>query len=240
MTPPTRGAPNHFDLSAYGGLDPRNRPRYSYKDSSRATGVPSSTIAAWVRGMRYTQKKGGTGFFEPVIERPDPDDPKLSFYNLIEVHVLRALREVHEVRLEAIRTAIKQAREEHGVERLLIDPQLKATGGALFLDYYLDLVELSPARQFAMRAILKNFLGRVRLDRAMFFPLARTPLLKDREPVLVSPFVSFGNPVIERIGVSTGAIVSRINRGEPDTEVIEDYGLTAEEFEEAILYESAA
>lgn len=235
---------NDLDLSLYGGVDPRNLPRYTYNDSARATDVPSSTIAAWVRGMSYTKPRGGSGYVHPVIERPDPDDPRLSFHNLIEVHVLRALRRVHEIKLQAVREAISQAKEEHGIERLLIDPQLKTTGGALFLDYYLELVELSPARQLAMRHILQDHLRRVKvhpkLKLAEFFPLPRSPLLRDEEPILVSPFISFGNPIIGRIGVSTNVIATRYNRGETEAEIEEDYELTREEFEEAILYESAA
>jgi uncharacterized protein (DUF433 family) len=235
---------NDLDLSLYGGVDPRNLPRYTYTEASRATDVPASTIQAWVRGMSYTRKRGPSGYVQPVIERPDAEDPRLSFYNLFEVHILRALRRVHEVKLDAVRQAIRLAKQEHGIERLLIDPQLKTTGGALFLDYYLDLVELSLSRQLAMRHILQAHLQRVRvhpkLKLAEFFPEARNPILKDKDPILVSPFISFGNPVIGRIGVSTHAITSRLNLGEAEGEIIEDYDLTKDEFEEAILYESAA
>ena len=74
--------------------------------------------------------------------------------HLLEAHVLRSLPELHEVRVEAIREAMTQARTDYRVNRLLIDPQFRTTGGALFLDYYFELVELSKSRQMAMRNIL--------------------------------------------------------------------------------------
>lgn len=235
---------NAPDLTYYGGVDPRDLPRYSYKEASHATQVPASTIAAWVRGMTYTRRGKNPGYVESVIERPFASDSRLSFYNLLEVHVLRALRQVHEVKLDAIRFAIGRAREEHGITRLLTDPKLVTSGGALFLDYYLHLVELDRSRQIAMRQILKGFLTRVQVDEekrySAFFPFPRSTGLADQTPILVSPFISFGKAVIERTGVSTFAIVSRVNAGESPEEVITDYRLTEAEFGEAILYETAA
>ena len=104
-------------------------------------------------------------------------------------------------------------------------------------------MELSASKQLAMRHILKDHLERVSFSSeklARFFPLPRNPLLRDATPILVTPFVSFGNPVIARIGISTNVIASRVNLGESEQDIVEDYELTKEEFEEAILYESAA
>lgn len=223
------------------GEDPAEVPRYTRIDASRATGVPASTIGVWVHGMPYTSRKGAKRRYEAVIRLPDPDDPRLSFNNLLEVNVLRALREVHEVQLRSVRQAIENARTEHGIERLLIDARLRTSGGSLFLDYYFDLVELSNSKQIAMRAILAHSLQRVEVDqnRPSFFPVPRYMAPAER-PIRVSPYVSFGNAILERRGVSTHAIRSRVDAGELRDAVIADYDLTEAEFEEAILYEAAA
>jgi uncharacterized protein (DUF433 family) len=195
--------------------------------------------------MSYTRKSGAKGFFKPVIERPDAHDTRLSFHNLIEAHVLRALRQAPDVvQLGKIREAIRQAQEEHHIERLLIDPKLRVSGGELLLDYYLRLVELSKARQYAMRSILKQYLGRVEIDEglrhASFFPIPKNPLHSAERLVMVSPFVSFGSPVIGRIGVSTQAVAERFDAGEDAPTIIRDYDLTEHEFDEALSYEAAA
>ncbi len=229
-------------FSLYGELDPSDVPRYTRIDAGRATGVPASTIGVWVRGMPHVNRKGVKGRYEPVITLPDPDDPRLSFNNLLEVNVLRALREVHEVRLQSVREAIETTRREHKIDRLLIHPNLRNSGGALFLEYYFKLVELSNSKQMAMRALLEHSLKRVEVDdqlRATFFPMPRHMSPKER-PILVSPYVSFGNAILERRGISTYAVRTRVDAGEDKASIIADYELSDEEFEEAILYEAAA
>lgn len=226
----------------YGDVDPAEMPRYTRVDAARATGVPASTVGVWVHGMRFTSKKGVPGRYEPVVMLPDANDPRLSFNNLLEVNVLRALREVHEVKLQSVREAMENAKRDHGIDRLLIHPRLTASGGKLFLDYYFQLVDLSNSKQLAMRSILEHSLSRVEVDkdlRAKFFPLPRY-MPRDARPILVSPYVSFGNALIERRGVSTFAIRSRFDAGEEKTSIIADYDLREDEFEEAILYEAAA
>lgn len=231
-----------FDL--YGGLDPADQPRYSYVEAARATNVPASTVAAWTRGMRYTRRGKAPGYFLSVIERPDPKVARLSFNNLLEVNVLRALREVHEVRMPAVRDAIDRAKADHGIKRLLIDPHLKTSGGQLFLDYYFQLVELTKTQQLALQEILRESLQRIRADKSRvecFFPLPRSPRSpQGARPILVSPYVAFGSPIIERRGVTTSAIRSRVDVGEEKEAIMADYGLNEEEFDEAIRYEAAA
>jgi len=45
--------------------------------------------------MAYTTSRGTKSRYAPVITLPDPHDKRLSFNNLLEVNVLRALRKVH-------------------------------------------------------------------------------------------------------------------------------------------------
>lgn len=235
------GAKNR-GFSLYGGCDPADLPRYTRTDASRATGVPASTIGVWVHGMPYRTRKGDLKHFEAVVRLPSKADPRLSFNNLLEVNVLRVLREVHEVRLKEVREAIAIAERTHGIDRLLTHPNLRASGGRLFLDRYFELVELSNTKQLAMRSILEHTLKRVEADEDLgltFFPVPRHMDSQER-PILVSPKVSFGSAIIQRRGVSTGAIASRFNSGEGEADIVADYGLTEDEFKEAILYEAAA
>ena len=230
-------------FSLYGGTDPADLPRYNYVDAERATGVPASTVGVWVRGMHFTRPSGGSGFYAPVIARPSDADKRLSFNNLLEVNVLRALRTGHEVKLKDVRGAIEQARIEYGIERLLINPRLCTSGGKLFLDLLFKVVDLSQSQQFAMRAVLEHSLRRVQVDenlRQSYAPLPRGTAPHDTRPILLSPYVSFGNAIIKRRGISTSAIRSRFDLGEERAAIISDYGLNEEEFAEAILYEQAA
>ncbi len=194
-------------------------------------------------GQQY-RRKSDRAFFRPVIARPSESDPRLSFTNLIEAHVLRALRTVHEVDLSCIREAVGLAEQEFGIERLLIRPELRASAGKLFLDRYTELLELSGAVPTVMLGMLDEYLKRVTFDETMlpieFRPYSRHPGDPGRELVSLSPFVGFGRSLIRRVGISTQAIVQRLEAGESAEEIVRDYGLNQDELEEAILYEASA
>lgn len=78
------------------GLDPHARPRYSLAQAARYVRISPTTLRSWVMGRTYPTASGSR-YFEPLILRPVPEDPRLSFSNLVEAHVLRSLRTRHEV-----------------------------------------------------------------------------------------------------------------------------------------------
>lgn len=223
----------------YGGKDPRDLPRYSYPEAARATGVPASTIATWVRGQGYTRKHD-RGFFRPVIERPGGG--RLSFFNLIEVHVLRSLRTKHAVKLDHVRQAASLAEKQYNVEKLLLSEELRFNAGALFLEQYGRLLQLTPAEQYSIAAVLDSYLDRIEWENGLpkdFSPIERLTATA-RKLILVSPVISFGRPIVKRLGVTTRAIADRINAGESEDSVVADYGLGPDELKEALAYETAA
>lgn len=230
-------------LSLYGDADPRDQPWYTYPEAARATAIPVSTLRAWTVGQRY-RRKDDEGFFEPVICRPSADDPRVSFTNVIEAHVLRALRTVHEVRLDYIRRAVQIAEEEFGIQRLLVSPHLSTSAGKLFLDHYTGLLELSASKQYALREVMRQYLKRIEFDAdnlpIEFSPFGRLPESDQERIISLSPFVSFGRAVVRRCGISTRVIADRLDVGEAVEDVMDDYGLTEVEVEEAVLYEAAA
>jgi uncharacterized protein (DUF433 family) len=228
----------------YAGKDPVELPRYSYRDAARATGVAPTTIGAWFRGQHWYSDTS-TGFFKPVLQRPDADDPRLSFNNLLEVHVLRALRKVHDVKLDTVRQAITVAEKEYDVPRLLISNKLHTGGGELFLRTISELVHLTRSHQMVLRDLFAQYLERITVEGAHadlkpFYPFPNNPALGTQKLILVSPFVSFGAAVISRIGVTTATIARRAEAGEEKASIVEDYGLQEAEFDEAVLYERAA
>jgi uncharacterized protein (DUF433 family) len=227
----------------YNGKNPVDLSRYTYRDAGRATGVPATTIAAWFRGQVWHKGKRA-GFFRPVLQRPNFKDPRLSYNNLLEVHILRALRTTHEVRLDKVREAIVTAEHKYNVPQLLLSNQLHAGGGELFLEIYSDLVHISSGNQTVMRDLFVQYLKRITVESAetnllAFYPFPKNPALGTQKLILVSPHVAFGAAVLSRLGVSTATIASRVNAGEERASIVEDYGLMEDEFDEAVLYEAA-
>jgi uncharacterized protein (DUF433 family) len=170
--------------------------------------------------------------------------PLLSFSNLIEGHVLRALRTEHGIPLKEVRTALRYAERELGIERLLVREELRTAGKSLFLDRLSELINLSASGQIAMRHVLEAHLRRVEWDEASLptrlYPFLASDNALGGKPILIDPSIAFGRPVVEQAFVSVRAIVSRIDAGESVQDVAKDYDLSLEAVEQAVLYERAA
>lgn len=226
----------------YGGHDPRELPIYSVGSAAAYLRLSPATLKSWVVGRSYP-KKGSRGYFRPLIRLPDRDE-RLSFYNLIEAHVLRALRTRHSVPLKKVRAAVDYAEKDLGIERLLISRELQTTGGDIFLEHYGQLIDLSLSGQLAMRKIFENYLRRVEWDDsalpARFYPFLGDEALDGARRIVIDPTMAFGRPIIVKRGISTAAVAGRVDAGESVQEIAADYGLDINEIEEALIYELAA
>jgi uncharacterized protein (DUF433 family) len=168
----------------------------------------------------------------------------LSFWNLIEAHVLRSLRTDHGVSIRDLRQALSYAERKLDIQRLMLRRELRTDAGRVFLDRYGELIELSASGQLAMRQLLEEHLKRVEWD-AWQFPVRLYPFLSvgatsADKPIVIDPKIAFGRPVVIRTGVSTAAIAERIDAKETVDELAADYGLSATEIEQAVLFERAA
>jgi hypothetical protein len=71
--------------------EPREMAAYSIGEAAHYLRIPVATLRSWVRG-RFYPTEHGRRFFKPLIELPDPNLGSLSFVNLVEAHVLDAIR----------------------------------------------------------------------------------------------------------------------------------------------------
>lgn len=223
--------------------DPREVPRYTLTEAAGYLRLPPATLRAWIFGRPYP-KLTGRGFSAGLIRIPDPDDGRLSFLNLVEAHVLCALRRRHEVPMSAVRKATEYMRKGHGVERLFLRRGLQAGMGRLFIEQYGQLLNIGEEGQLAIMDMLRAYLERVGRDSEgkpfRLFPVTRDEALRSPMVILIDPRISFGSPVIAHRAVKTSTVASRFDAGESVVAIAEDYGLEAHEVEEAIRYERAA
>lgn len=223
--------------------DVREQPAYGLAEAARYLKLPVATLRSWVAGRAYPMAKGAVGQFRPLIHPPRRQPPVLSFWNLIEAHVLRSLRTDHGVSLKAMREAVAYAERKLDIKRLLLRNELRTDAGRLFLDRYGELIELSASGQLAMRKVFEEHLKRVEWDEWQFpvrlYPFVSADTLAPRT-IAIDPKIAFGRPIVARAGVSTAAIAGRIDASEPAADVATDYELTVEEVEQAVLYERAA
>lgn len=215
---------------------------YGLTEAARYLRIAPATLRSWVAGRSYATSEG-RAFFEPPITLPDPSRTVLSFENLIEAHVLWALRVEHGVSLRDVRTALAYAEEKLGIDRLLLREELK-TSGDIFLDHYGELVNLSRSGQLAMKKVLDTHLKRIdwgELDRPVrLYPISGNMALDHDRVISIDPRIGFGRPVIHETGVTTEAIVSRIDAGEEPGDVAADYDISIDQVEAAIVFEKAA
>jgi len=223
--------------------DIRDRPAYGLAEASRYVKLPPATLRAWAVGRAYPTA-GGRRQFRPLIRPAGKEPVQLSFWNLIEAHVLRSFRTDHDVSLKALRQALDYAERELRIDRLLLRKELCTDAGHVFLDRYGLLINLSASGQLAIRRLLAQHLRRVEWDEWKF-PVRLYPFLSagtptEARPIAIDPAVSFGRPVVARLGISTAVLAERVDAGETLGALADDYGLSQSEVEDALVYERTA
>jgi uncharacterized protein (DUF433 family) len=222
--------------------DVRNQPAYGPAEAARYLRLPAATLRTWLVGRDYP-KGEARATFHPLIKPACTQPLQASFYNLIEAHVLRALRTEHGVALAELRKAIAYAQKKLQLQRLLLSAELRTHAGQVFLDRYVELINLSASGQLAMRKMFEDHLQRVEWDEWQF-PVRLYPYIDTTQPIArpiaIDPLVAFGRPVVRRAGISTAAIADRIDAGESVEALADDYDLSRDEIEQAVLYSRAA
>jgi uncharacterized protein (DUF433 family) len=223
--------------------DPRQVGAYGIAETAHYLALPPATLRTWVRGRGY-RTTAGRQFSEPLIQLPDPDEPLLSFTNLVEAHVLKAIRRRHNIPMQQVRPALVYLEKELGVSHPLAHQELLTDGVHLFVEQFGQLVNLSKSGQLAVREILEAHLRRIEHDShglaARLFPFSRGEALDVPRIVVVDPRISFGRPVIDGTSVRTETVAARYKAGESAADLAEDYGVEVPQIDEAIRYELAA
>jgi len=221
----------------------RERPRYPVADAARYLQIPVSTLHYWVVGGTYPAG-GERKRSRSIIRRPNPHDPRLSFANLVEGHVLMALRRQHDVPMRAIRDALRYSEHRLGIPRLLLSEELRAAAGGVFLDKLGSLIDLGRDGQQALREVLGAYLERVSRGVSglpeRLYPITRTDFAASPKVIVIDPSIAFGKPVIASKAIQTHVVADRFAAGESVSDIASDYDLEVSDVEEAIRYARAA
>jgi uncharacterized protein (DUF433 family) len=237
----------------YGGQDPREMPAYSISEAAHYLQIPRSTLRDWVKGRTYPTGVG-LRFSLPLISLPpqaQSGPAGLSFFNVVEAHVLGALRCQHSVSMPKVREALQCLTRHFPSQHPLADQYFVTDGIDLFLDTYGHLINLTQEGQLAMRDLLHVHLSRVERDAAgvpvklYLFTYVRhsdTPAVVAATPkvIVIDPYISFGRPVVAETGIATAIVAGRYKAGESIEELTHDYNLPSQAIEEAIRCELAA
>ena len=227
--------------------DPRLAPMYSVAEAAHYLHMPAVTLLSWVAGRLYPVA-GQTKRSRPLIQRDDPRRQYLSFTNLVEAHVLAAIRRRHGVKLSKVRSALDYVKRQFEIDRPLIDQSFQTDGMDLFVERYGGLINASREGQRAMKEIIGVYLTRIERD-AKGLPIKLYPFTRDTQSetapqsdprvVVMIPTVSFGRPVIAGTGIPVSAIYERYRAGDSVAELARDFRVEASAIEEAIRCEAA-
>ncbi len=216
--------------------DIKEMPAYTVLEAAHYLSVPQATVRYWSTGQ---------GDYPPVIDIAQKSPAVLSFYNLIELHVLAATRRQHEVSMRKVKEAIlylkKNTSSKMGEKHPLLSEQMLTDGLDLFIEQAGRLVSISQAGQTAIREALSAALQRIERNNhgipIRLYPFTRTDIRNAPAMVVIDPSLSAGRPVISGTGLATEIIAERYKAGESVQELADDYQRPQREIEEAIRCE---
>jgi uncharacterized protein (DUF433 family) len=234
-------------LDPYRGRSPRQIPAYDSFTAAHYLRIPENTIRNWAFGYAYGTKSGRRMSTEPLIDVADRSKHLFSFENLIELHVLGALRREHNVEMHKIRRAIEYLQRKLNSSRPLLEEVMETDGTNVFVTELGSLINASQDGQLAMKVLLQAHLKRIERDSRglpiRLFPFTRTQDAANTEPprfISIDPAVAFGRPVIAGSRVPTIEVFERFKAGEQPDELAADFGRTKDEILEAIRCEAQA
>jgi uncharacterized protein (DUF433 family) len=227
--------------------DPRLVPAYTLAEAAHYLRMPEGTLRSWVVGRLYPVA-GQPKRSRPLIHLNDHKRQYMSFINLVEAHVLAAIRRRHGVKLPKVRRALDYVGRQFRVEHPLINQSFQTDGLDLFVERYGELINVSREGQRAMKEILGVYLKRIEWD-ARGVPIKLYPFTRDTQAeaapasdprvVVMNPAVSFGRPVIAGTGVPVSSIYERYRAGDSVADLARDFCLEIGAVEEAIRCEAA-
>lgn len=220
--------------------DIRELPAYAIPEAAHYLCIPKATLRSWVLGQWY-QTGGERRFAEAVIKLVPSDGRLLSFINLVEAHVLDAIRRDHKISLQKVRRALEYLAEHLPSSHPLADQRFATDGLYLFVEKYGELINITQQGQLAIRKLIEAHLLRIEHDPkgvpVRLYPFTRKRDAQEPRVVVIDPYISFGRPVLAGTGIATAIIAERFKAGEPVDQLADDYDRERIEIEEAIRCE---
>jgi uncharacterized protein (DUF433 family) len=207
-------------------------PAYGISEAAVYLKVPYSTLRYWL----------GLSKLPPIIQPAGSDPVRLSFMNLLESHALAAMRNLYNLKLPKVRSALRKVSEQAPQPHPLVTQVFLTDRKDLFIERMDKLVNVSAKTPQLNLDFYRMYLERVETDPKglfRFFPFVVEPRPSEPKTIEINPMIGFGKPVIAGTGISTAIIASRFNARESIAALAEEYGRTPQEIEEAIRWERA-
>ena len=173
---------------------------YTPREAGRLIGASAQDVLRWTRG---------SGASDPIWRAHYQfldDTTELSFVDLIELRVVRALRQ-RDISLQAIRFAISLAREKFQIDRPFSSRIFKTDGAEILMDAVEGDGELvSMSRRSPGQKVFSNIVDQsvsgLEYDEGQVSRWRPT----NAAHVVIDPRRTFGAPILDEFGISTGAL----------------------------------
>ena len=229
------------DVSFDSATDVRELPAYGMTEVTHYLQIPVPAFRAWTRGgIVRTSARGKR--VQPLITLPDRKSRSLSFINLVEAHVLEAIRRGHQLPISQVRLALDYVRKELGLKNPLARQNFANEGLEVFLSRLPRRIAASESS--TVQELIRCHFDRIEHDHAglavRLYPFTRKDRQGDQPKMIaIDPYVCFGRPTIRGRGVSTSIIAERYKAGESIDALAEDYGCEQAQVEAAVQCELA-
>lgn len=204
---------------------------YSPRDAARLVGGSAQEVLRWTRGSGPTDPlwKAHYQFLDDATE--------LSFIDLIEVRVVKALRSSG-VSLQAIRYALDLAENRFGVNRPFATRHFKLLGGEILMDALEndgELVSLSKKNpgQKVFSVIVRQSLNDLEYEND--YVVRWRPSIANH--VVIDPNRQFGSPLIDDFGLATQTIFREYQEIQDSKYLANIYEVPLRYINDAIKYE---
>lgn len=231
---------------------PYDVPLYRLLEGARFVGIAPSTLRKWIYGRDYPAG-GAQRFSRPVIQPADPTTGRLSFANLLEVHILEATRKNH-ITLPDVRYAVDTIRRDDPTERHpLLTGRFYRHGKKLFVDSLHEKIAASRPHegQRPLPDILDQVLEQIGRDLDFYLdrisrddndenPYELFPVRRNENKVVVVNFeIAGGQPVVAGTGIQIEFLRDLKRSGLSIPQIAEQYRLQSHVVAEAIDYLAA-
>jgi uncharacterized protein (DUF433 family) len=211
--------------------DVRDFPRYSISEAGHYVRIPAATLYAWTKGQDYRLKSGHRKTFKPLIHLADDKNALLSFYNLVEAHILRFTTEERNIPLQSVRKALDFVQEAFPGPHPLLTHEFETSGKELFITTLGKTLNASAYGQSVMREVLAQYLRLIPRD-AKGLPMRVFPI--NSKHLAIDPYFSSGKPIVRDRGITASVLWGRNKSGESVADIASDYGMNEREVKEAI------
>ena len=205
-------------------------PAYPFRDAGHYLRLHAATVRRW------TDLVGGVS--EPLVG--EPDVRAISYVQLLELHVLKAMRLRHDVPLQRIRQALAYLQQHRPSAHPLLDNDFATDGLDLFLASDDGLLNVSRGGQAEIQELVSLYVSRIKWHRdrhPVFAPFVQADRPGEPESITIQPTVAFGRSVIAGTGIATEVVASRFNQRESLADLATEYGVSPTIIEEAIRWE---